>query len=350
MLARKMLLGALLSATLVVGCGTPDGGTATGTTGTSNAGGKTITIGVVFDSGGRGDRSFNDSAWEGVSRAQADFGIRERHVESKTEKDYVANLEAMAEQGLDLVIAVGINMTSALKEVAPRHPNVKFAIIDGDVTADNVRALKFKEEEGSFLAGYLAGLTTETGKIGFVGGQEIPLIRKFQVGYEAGARMANPNVQVLPAKYTGDWNNVDVAKTAANVLYSQGADIVYHAAGRAGLGVIRAAQEQNKYAIGVDSDQDHLAEGNVLTSMVKRVDVAVHQTIKDVIEGNFTAGEKVYDLQADGVGLSEMRFTREKIGEERLGRLNQVRERIASGDLQIPARQEDLQPFLAAQR
>ena len=170
-----------------------------------------------------------------------------------------------------MIIAVGDDMQDAVKMVAPQFPNVKFVSIDSSVSGPNVRSLLFKEEEGSFLAGYLAGLVTKTGKIGFVGGEEIDLIKKFECGYEAGAKTSNPSVVVLPAKYTGNWDNVDDGKAAGRDLFESGADIVYHAAGKAGLGVIEAAQDENKYAIGVDSDQDEVAKGHVLTSMIKHV-------------------------------------------------------------------------------
>ena len=166
--------------------------------------GKTLKVGVVFDRGGLGDKSFNDSAWRGLQRA-------------KEEKDYETNLSAMADQGMDLVIAVGINQASALKSVAPNYPDTKFAIVDGSVDLPNVRSLNFKEEEGSYLVGYAAGLATKTGKVGFVGGMELPLIEKFYYGFKAGVMAANPNAEVLAPKYTGSWDNVDTAKRMAEV-------------------------------------------------------------------------------------------------------------------------------------
>jgi len=229
-----------------------------------------IKVGVVFDSGGIGDKSFNDSANRGLQKAVTNFHITAKSIQSASEKDYEGNLTAMADAGCQLIFAVGLNQADALKLVAPKYPTVDFAIVDGQVAAPNVRSLNFSEEQGSFLAGYLAGLTTKTGKVGFVGGEELDLIKKFYVGFEAGAITANPNVQVLPAKYVGDWDNVDIAHAEALQLFGSGADIVYHAAGRAGLGVITAAKEQGKYAIGVDSDQDDVAPGTVLTSMVKQ--------------------------------------------------------------------------------
>ena len=308
-------------------------------------------VGIVFDSGGRGDKSFNDSAWAGLERAQKELGIEPKTVESKSEKDYETNLNELAEAGCKMIVAVGINMETALSAVAPKHPDVKFAIVDGDVKAPNVRALRFKEQEGSFLAGYLAGLMTQTNKIGFVGGQKIPLIERFRVGYEAGAKTANPNVELVPAKYTMDWVNNALAKTAATILFTDNnADIVYHAAGRAGLGVIAAASEQKKYAIGVDSDQDYLAEGYVLTSMIKRVDEAVFQTVRDFKNGKFEAGEKIYDLAANGVGLSEMKFTKEKIGAEKLAKVAAVAAQIKSGELKVPGKEDELAAYLGSHK
>ncbi len=309
--------------------------------------GKQLLVGVVFDRGGLGDKSFNDSAYTGIKRAIKDFGIQEKHIESKLEKDFETNLGAMADAGCDIVFAIGITQQKALEAVAPKYPNVKFAIVDASVTAPNVRSLLFTEQEGSFLAGYLAGLTTKTKKIGFVGGMEIPLIKKFQTGFEAGIKTANPEVEFLPAKYTGDWDSQDKGKVSANILYSSGADIVYHAAGRAGLGVIAAAKEQGKFAIGVDSDQDEVEKGFVLTSMIKRVDEAVYQTIGDLTQDKFSAGSKVYDLKAGGVGLSEMKFTKEKIGKENLEKVKEISAKIVKGDIKVPANSEELTKFLA---
>ncbi|MCH7902940.1 MAG: BMP family ABC transporter substrate-binding protein [Armatimonadetes bacterium] len=297
-----------------------------------------MTVGIVFDTGGLGDKSFNDSAWRGIERAVGELAIRDMRIESGSESEYEDNLILMAEEGIDLVIAVGINMQTALKTVAPQYPNVSFAIIDGSILdLPNVRSLKFKEEEGSYLVGFLAGLMTESGKIGFVGGQALALIRKFEYGYRAGAERARPDVEFLPAKYIGSWDDVDQAKVAANVLYASGADVVYHAAGRAGLGVIRSAAENEKWAIGVDSDQDGVEEGYVLTSMVKGVDKAVFQTIQDFLNGEFTSGEKVYDLASGGVGVSEFRFTRGDIGEDNIKLLEDIKRMIISGEIVVPS-------------
>lgn len=345
----------LLVASLLVGCGPSESSRteeSTGKTTTTESGGgdgKKLKVGVVFDSGGLGDKSFNDSAWAGVQKAQKDFGIEEKHVESKSVKDIETNLMTLADQGCEIVFAIGINQKDSLEKVAAQYPDTKFAIVDAvpnpDLGLKNVRALLFKEEEGSFLAGYLAGLVTKTGKIGFVGGQEIPLIKKFYSGYAAGAKTARPDIEILPAKYTGDWNNDDLAKAAANLLFDQGADIVYHAAGRAGLGVLDAAKEKGKYGIGVDGNQDAVAPGNVLTSMIKHVDEAVYSTIKDVQEGKFSTGEVVYDLKVGGVGLTEMEFTKDKVGADTLAKVEQIKAKIVSGELKVPATLEELAAY-----
>lgn len=339
---------------LLAGCGAdksaPSNGAASGVTdhGPTKDTSKKLVVGVVFDSGGRGDKSFNDSAYAGITRAEKELGIESKTVDSKAQKDYETNLSAMADGGCDLIFAVGITQAKALESVSAKYPNVKFAIIDGGVDRPNVRSLVFSEEEGSFLAGYLAGLVSKTSKVGFVGGMEIPLIKKFEVGYEAGAKFANPKIEVLPAKYTNNWDDSGAGRSAATVLYNSGADIVYHAAGRCGQGVIEAAKDMNHFAIGVDSDQDSLAPGHVLTSMVKHVDVSVYQTIKDTIDGKFSAGTKQYDLKDKGVGLTDFQFTKAVIGEANIAKVEKVSDAIVSGKLKVPSKPEELAPFLAS--
>ncbi|MFY9234496.1 MAG: BMP family ABC transporter substrate-binding protein [Fimbriimonadaceae bacterium] len=312
-----------------------------------SSGEKSLTIGIVFDKGGRGDKSFNDSAWRGIERARNELGVAVVSRDSPADKDYASNLSSLAAKNVDLIVGVGINMEKAMIEAANDNPDSRFAIVDGFIDAPNVRSLRFNEEQGSFLAGYLAGLMTKSGKIGFVGGQEIDLIKKFYAGYAAGAKTANPRVEVLRPQYTGSWDDVGKGKLFGAAQYSAGADIVYHAAGRCGLGVFQAAQAAGKYAIGVDSDQDDQAEGLVLTSMIKRVDEAVFQTIKDVKEGKFSAGAVTYDLKANGVGLSEMRFTKDKIGPENLAKIEGMRKKIISGELVVPTDMASLERYVA---
>lgn len=336
---NKLSAFAVAFALLLVGCtggSSESASSSTSPTPSTDSGAKTLKIGMVFDSGGKGDKSFNDSANAGLEKAKSELGVEIRTVDSKTEKDYETNLSTLAEQGFDLVIAVGITQQNALTTVAPKFENTKFAIVDANLEGKNVRSLLFSEEEGSYLAGYAAGLATKTGKIGFVGGKKIPLIEKFEAGYKAGALAANPKVVVLPSKYTESWDDTALGKESAKTLYADGADIVYHAAGRCGVGVINAAKEANKLAIGVDSDQDDVAPGNVLTSMIKRVDAAVFSTIKDVKEGKFSAGSVVYNLKSDGVALSDFRNTKDKIGEDNIKKLDVVKKDIIDGKVKVP--------------
>ena len=307
-----------------------------------------VKVGIVFDKGGKGDKSFNDSAYNGKVLAEKDLDVDIKTADSPQQKDYETNLAGFADQGKDLVIAVGNDQDKAVAAVAPKYPNVKFAIVDAVVDQPNVRSITFSEEQGSYLAGYVAGLTTKTGKIGFVGGMEIPLIKKFECGYDAGARTANPKVEILPAKYTDSWDDIDKGKAAADVLFNSGADIVYHASGRCGIGVIRSAQEHAKLAIGVDSDQDDVAKGFVLTSMIKHVDNAVYQTIKDVATDKFTPGQKVYDLKSGGVGLSDMKYTKKLLPKDAMTMLNKQADLIKSGKINVPATPDQLTAYLAA--
>ena len=342
---------AAFAALLLVGCGdsTKSDGSAGGS---ANGKASGLKVGIVFDSGGRGDKSFNDSAWAGIEKAKADLGVAKddvKSVDSKSAKDFVGNLSQLAESGSDVVFAIGIGQDVALKEVAPKYPDVKFALVDGIVDAPNVRSIVFTEEQGSFLAGYAAALASRSNKVGFVGGKKIPLIEKFQAGFEAGAKTANPRITVLPAKYTESWDDTAIGKAMAESLFSNGADVVYHAAGRCGLGVIAAARDaEGKLAIGVDSDQDDEAKGKVLTSMVKRVDEAVYNTIKDVKNGTFGAGTKVYDLKADGVGLTDFRNTKDRLGPDGMAKLEAAAAKVKSGEYEVPTTLAAVPAFLAA--
>lgn len=348
-------LGFLAAALVAIGCGSgSEGGGATTTTtagsasatgGKPAASGEKLKVGLVFDSGGKGDKSFNDSAYAGIEKAKKDLNIDDKSIDSKSEKDYATNLAALADGGCKVIFAVGLGQADALKAVAPKYPDVKFGLVDGELKAPNVRCLLFAEEQGSFLAGYAAALVSKTHKIGFVGGMNIPLITKFLVGYTAGAKYADPKIEVLPPKYTNNWVDVGLGKAAAKVLFDSGADIVYHASGRCGLGVISAAKDAGKLAIGVDGNQDGEAPGFVLTSMMKSVDTAVYNTIKDVEDNKFTPDDKVYDLASGGVGLTDFALTKDKIGEANLKKLDEIKKLVASGKINVPKTQEELAGF-----
>lgn len=299
---------------------------------------KPIKAAMVTDIGGIGDESFNASAWRGLQRAQKELGSNVRYLESRNAADYTRNLTALGREGYDVVFAVGFLMEDALKRVAPRFPKVKFAIIDGQApNLPNCLSINFNEQEGSFLVGALAGAMTKKGAVGFVGGMNVPLIKKFEYGYRAGVLQANSKARVLVG-YTGNWDDVAKGRELALTQFNQGADIVYHAAGRCGLGVIQAAAQKGKgfYAVGVDSDQDHIAKGRVLTSMMKRVDNAVFDVCKRVSNGQFKNGAVVFGVKDGGVSLSPMRFTKSDVPAPVMKRIEQLTTMIKQGKIKPP--------------
>ncbi len=308
-----------------------------------------IKAAVVTDVGGIGDMSFNAMAWSGLQRAGKELGIDVKFLESREQSDYAANLTRFAEQGYDLVFAVGFLMEDAVKEVAPKYPKTKFAIIDGNAPyLPNTLSLKFRENEGSFLAGALAASVSKTHEIGFIGGMEVDLIKKFECGYKAGAMTADPKTKVIVA-YTGKWDDPGKGTELAMAQFGQGADIIMHASGSCGLGVIKAAQTKGKgyYAIGVDADQDHIAKGRVLTSMMKRVDNAVVMTCETVVKGKFKPGEMAFGLKDGGVGLSPMTYTKQDVPPQALAEIEKLRQMIISGELKAPSTVNELKAFRA---
>ncbi|MBK5251585.1 MAG: BMP family ABC transporter substrate-binding protein [Peptostreptococcaceae bacterium] len=263
-----------------------------------------IRVTMITDTGGLGDESFNDSAYAGLVKAEEDFGVEVSVLESQTPDDYGPNLSAAAEDGADLIVSVGFLMQSATAEAAAQFPEQKFAIIDETVDAANAAGLTFKEHEGSFLTGVIAGLMTETNKVGFVGGMQYALIEKFQYGFEAGVKAVNPDAEII-VNYTGAFDNPQLGKENALAQNQAGADVIYHASGACGIGVIEAAGEQGFWAIGVDQDQSALDPEHVLCSMIKRVDNATYLATKAVVEGTFDGTNLEFGLAEEGVGYSD---------------------------------------------
>ena len=296
---------------------------------------KPLKVGIVLSIGGLGDKSFNDSAYRGLEMAQKDLGIEFKYVEPASPSEDEGYLREYAEAGYDLVIATGFLMKDATEKVAKDFPDVKFALIDEVSALPNVASLLFAEDQGSFLVGALAAMMSKTGNVGFVGGMEIPLIQKFQKGYEMGAKYVNPSIKVgsLYTSGSNPFNDPVRGKENALSLIKQGADVVYHAAGGTGVGVIEAAKESKVFAIGVDSNQDGLAQGTVLTSMIKNVDIAVYNTIKAVKEGTFKAGEQRLGVAEGGVGTTDFEFTKDIIGAENIAKLEQIRKDIIDGKI-----------------
>jgi basic membrane protein A len=291
-------------------------------------------IGLIFAEGGLGDQSFNDAAYRGLMQAKEELGVDVIYVEPADIAEMEEHQRAYADLGLDLIIVIGFIHQSALTEVSADYPDVKFAIVDDVVDNPNVTSLLFEEHEGSFLVGVLAGMMTETNTVGFVGGMEVPLIRKFQVGFEEGVKWANPDAQVL-VNYAGAFDDPGRGRELAISQNERGADIVYHAAGGTGSGVIDAAVSNGFYAIGVDSDQDFMAPGTVLTSMVKRVDLAVYEVIKAAAEGTLEGGIWSFGIEDGGVGTSEFLYTKDIIPQEVLDTIEEAKQKIISGEIVV---------------
>ncbi|MBZ0234389.1 MAG: BMP family ABC transporter substrate-binding protein [Deltaproteobacteria bacterium] len=309
------------------------------------ASGAGVTIGLVFDVGGRGDRSFNDAAWRGLEWAERDYGIEIVTIEPSDGADREAALRQLAAKRVDLVIGVGFIFSADLEKLARRFPSVSFAGVDyaptdPDRVPPNLAGLRFREHEGSFLVGAIAGMTTKSKVVGFVGGMKIPLIRKFEAGYEAGVKHVCPTCRVLAA-YAGTepkaFADPMLGQELASAQFDRGADVIYHASGKTGAGVIAAAAERRKLVIGVDSDQFHEAPCCVLTSMIKRVDVAVHEIVGDVIAGRFQGGVRELGLAEDGVGFvadaNNAKLLREDVG----ARARELAAQIIAGQIEVPA-------------
>lgn len=375
---QLFVLGLLFAA----GC-KPAGGPASGD---APGGPKTFTVGLVTDVGGRGDQSFNDSALRGLetwaagaafkTRGYAQLPAAERQatippelsgieplpvkplvLQSKAQEDYQPNLQLLVDRGCDLTIGVGFMLEGAIETAAVENPNKRFLLIDSPVldangvprALPNVRTVVFREEEGSFLVGALAGLVAKD-TLGFVGGMEIPLIKKFEAGFRAGVKATNPHAKVLVG-YTGSFDKVAAGKQLGNDFVAKGVEVIFQAAGSDGLGVIQSVKEAHAagkpvLAVGVDSDQHHLAPDAMLTSMVKRVDLAVYSTIGDLTRGQWQAGDVVMGLKEGGVSFAPVRI--DFAGKQQaLARVQALRDEVISGHLVVPSNLAALERFVA---
>ncbi len=330
----------LIAALVFSACGADDSA-GTGATGGFKAA-------IVLTTTGLGDKSFNDSAKAGLDRAQKELGVQTQVLETTQPSDYEPNLIQSPSYGNDITFAIGFPMTDALTRVSTERPDEQYGIVDSVVDQPNVASLIFKEEEGSFLVGVIAGMTSKSNKVGFIGGIEVPLIKRFEVGYAAGVKSVNPNAQVV-VTYAGSFNDPAKGKEIVLSQYAQGADVIYHAAGGTGLGLFQAAKEKGPgfWAIGVDADQYDLAPENTLTSMVKYVDVAVFQTIQAAKQGQFKGGIHTFGLKEGGVGLSLS--TEKTATKESVERAKQFRQMIIDGKFKVPATPEELQSFTPPQ-
>jgi basic membrane protein A len=301
-----------------------------------------LVVAMVTNQSGLGDQSFNDTTWAGIQKAEKELGIEKKISEAREQAQYVPNLTAFAEQKCDLVVGVGFMIQDALKEAAALYPNTHFALVDGQVDAPNVACLLFKEEEASFLVGAIAGLTTKTGAVGFVGGMSDPITNKMEVGYKAGVMTTNPGAKVLVA-YAGSFADPAKGEEMATPEFQQGADIVFHAAGGTGLGVINAAKKLGKYAIGADIDQNYLAPENVLTSAMKRVDMAVYNAIKMLKDGTFKGGKYRYGIKEGGIGYAPT--TAKMVPVSTIQAADKLQGMIVDGRIVVPTTYDELAKF-----
>jgi basic membrane protein A and related proteins len=334
------------------------GGTACGRQGYAGDEPSKTHVGIVFDIGGRDDRSFNAAAWRGVHCAETGqfpdgtdcgkpaLGVILRDVEPGTPVNIEPAIRSFAERGYDLIIGIGFAQAPIIESVAKDYPAIHFAIVDGVSELPNVASLVFKEQEGSYLVGILAAKTTKTGTLGFLGGMDIGLIHRFAKGYEEGARSVNPDIKIIQ-NYVGvtdsAWNNPGKGKELALAQISKGADIIFPAAGNSGLGVFDAVEERGRdehgrpthFAIGVDSNQDMVKPGFVLTSMVKRVDNAVYQIVSDVATRHFQSGLHVFGLDSDGVGYTVDEYNKDLLTPDAIAAAEAAKKKIIAGEIKV---------------
>lgn len=300
-----------------------------------------LTVGIILGEGSINDQSFNQSTWEGLQQAKKEFSIETKYLESQQESEYIQNIETFIDQDVDLIIGVGYQFKDTIEEASESYPDQKFAILDEtyeDIPA-NVVPVLFKEEEGAYLAGAVAAKMSKTKNIGFIGGMPSPAVVRYQYGYRAGAENTDSTVKVNE-QYANSFSDAAKGKSIAKQMHSSNVDIILTAAGAVGNGSIEAAKESGKYAIGVDRDQRDLAPENVITSVLKKLNIASYNLAKDLAEGNYRGGvEKVYGLKEGAVGLAD---NIEKFApREVLDYVDEITKKIINGDIKVPRTEEE---------
>ena len=305
-----------------------------------------LKIGMVTDVGGVSDQSFNQSAWEGLQKTKKELGMKVSYQESKQDADYPANLETLYDAKNDLIWGIGFKMADAILLAAKQNPKQKYAIIDysyGAKTPPNVIGVMFKAEEGAFLAGYIAAKMTKTNTLGFIGGMSVPIIHSFQYGFKAGAKYANKNIVILE-QHAESFTDAAKGKAIANQMMGKNADVIFHAAGAVGDGVIEAVKEKNKMAIGVDRDQNYLAPKNVITSSMKRIDNAIFNVVSDFSKGVFKGGTTIeYGLKDGAVDVAPS--TSKMVPVILLEDLAKIKKDIIAGKIKIPSTEKNYASF-----
>lgn len=325
-----LAMATVVSASLLVGCSGNN----------ESASDDKITVAMITDVAGVNDQSFNQSAWEGLQRAEKELGVEVKYLESKQDSDYATNIEILVDEDVDLILGVGMKLTDAIKEGSELYPDQKFVLVDEELTdVDNVKSILFNAQESAYLAGLVAGKMTKTNNVGFIGGMELPVIDTFKYGFMAGVKAANPDAEVQ-SQYANSFTDQAKGKAIANQMYSNGADIIFTAGGDVGTGAIEAAKENGKFAIGVDRDQSDLAPENVLTSAIKRVDVGVYETVKAYVDGTFEGGTTtVYGLEENAVGIPDT--TKNLVSQDILDLVKEQTEKLQNGEIVVPKNEEE---------
>lgn len=324
-----LAMATVVSASLLVGCSGNN----------ESASDDKITVAMITDVAGVNDQSFNQSAWEGLQRAEKELGIEVKYLESKQDSDYATNIETLVDEDVDLILGVGMKLADAIKEGSELYPDQNFVLVDEEIDAKNVKNILFKAEESAYLAGLIAGKTTKTNNVGFIGGMELPVIDTFKYGYMAGVKAANPDAKVQ-AQYANSFTDQAKGKAIANQMYSNGADIVFTCGGDVGTGAIEAAKENNKFAIGVDRDQSDLAPENVLTSAIKRVDAGVFETVKSYVNGTFEGGTTTtYGLEENAVGVPDT--TKNLVSQDILDLVEETITKLKNKEITVPKNEEE---------
>lgn len=325
-----LAMATVVSASLLVGCSGSK----------ESAKDDKITVAMITDVAGVNDQSFNQSAWEGLQRAEKELGIEVKYLESKQDSDYATNIETLVDENVDLILGVGMKLADAIKEGAELYPEQNFVLVDKELKdVSNVKSILFKAEESAYLAGLIAGKTTKTNNVGFIGGMELPVIDTFKYGFMAGVKAANPDAKVQ-SQYANSFTDQAKGKAIANQMYSNGADIVFTCGGDVGTGAIEAAKENGKYAIGVDRDQSDLAPENVLTSAIKRVDAGVFETVKSYVNGTFEGGTTTtYGLEENAVGVPDT--TKNLVSQEILDLVEETITKLKNKEITVPKNEEE---------
>lgn len=297
-----------------------------------------LKVGLILAMGGLGDKSFNDSAYAGLLKAQKDFNIEVKYVEPNSWMEDAYFLEEYSQNGFDLIIATSYTAQDAMEDISSKFSNIKYAIVDTRAKEGaNIASLVFDESEGSFLVGAIAAKMSKTGKVGFIGALDIPLINRFKSGYEQGAKYVNPDISVITTYVGGDapFSDPLKGKEHAYSLANQGVDVIYHASGNTGIGILEGVKEKGIYGIGVDCDQDDIVKGQVLTSMLKNVNNAIYKIIEDTVNGEFKGQVYNFGLKENGVGTTDFKYTKEIVGIDNIEFVENLKENIISGKIKV---------------